>query len=121
MSDLNLPDDADYYRLHEAAAPFSGHAAFLNHPEHGWLPIIAQTTNIEIDIVVVALGRLSTEQSADDFPILYETWYSEYEDLIFESEAMPEIVGSADEYADRSIEPADKLVRAFPMIPEDCY
>jgi hypothetical protein len=121
MSNLDLPTDADYYRHHEAAAPFSGHAEFLKHPEYGWLPIIAQTTNIEADIVVVALGRLSDEQPLEDFPILYETWYSEYEDLIFEAEAVPEIVASTEDYEVSPIDPADELVTMFPMIPEKFY
>jgi len=78
--------DAEYYRV-ETAAPFASIAKYLNHPAHGWLPVLDAYTSIETDAVIVVLGDGDTGA----FLTTYETHYSNTEDLIVDKSGLLEV------------------------------
>lgn len=98
----------DYYRFKEVAAPHTGQALYLNHPSLGWVPVLDQFTDIEIDRVVIAVG--SPDGGA--FNTLYQTFYSEYADLIFDAATAEDIF--PERLREREFEPADELVSGLP-------
>lgn len=101
-------DSCDYYRFEEVAAPHTGQALYLNHPTLGWVPVLDQFTDIEIDRVVVAVG--SPDGGA--FNTLYETFYSEYADLVFDAATAEDIF--QERLREGEFEPADELVSDLP-------
>lgn len=110
--DLDDPEadeqEYDYYRRENAAAPDAGHALYFNHPQHGWMPVLDQFTDIEISRVVIALGDAKTGA----FAALFDTYYSEYADLIFDANT---VTGEfSDAFREDLFTPADELVVDLP-------
>lgn len=98
----------DYYRHEDAAAPSAGQALYLNHPRHGWMPVLDQFADIESGRVVIALG----DNKTGAFATLVDTYYSEYADLIFDADtATGEF---AAEFHDSLFTPADDIVANLP-------
>lgn len=93
--------DAAHYR-YEAAAPFTGRATHLNHPEHGWMRVLDVDTDIEADTVIAALGDPETGA----FVTLYKTYYPDTEELILPVDDMVEITHQ-DDWSDIDAEPVE--------------
>lgn len=101
-------DSFDYYRFKEVAAPHAGQSLYLNHPNLGWVPVLDQFTDIEIDRVVIAIG--SPDGGA--FETLLNTFYSEYADLILDAATAEDIF--PERLREGEFEPADDIVAELP-------
>lgn len=105
----NADDTAEYYRLEDASAPTAGLALYFNHPDLGWRPVLGQVADIEIDHIVFALGDTDTGA----FDTLFETFYSEYADIIVDRVTARTELDLSHEEAD--IRPADDIVQGLPQ------
>lgn len=97
-----------HYRFDNVAAPHSGKALYINHPSLGWVPVLDQFTDIEIDRVIIAVGS----PNSGAFNTLYETFYSEYADLVFDAATAEDIF--PERLREGEFEPADELVSDLP-------
>jgi len=103
------PEQCNYVRVKEAAAPEAGHALYLNHPEHGWLPVLDQLADIESDHVHIALG----DSGIGAFLTLRRTAYCDTEDLIFKTDRALEISEGGKLYPEE-VCAADDIVDELP-------
>jgi hypothetical protein len=103
-------DSTDYYRHLAAPAPDLNRATFLNHPERGWLPVIAAHSDIETSRVLAVLGRRDEQQAVDEFPLVYTSDYSNTEDLIFTEATLRDIIPE-NALANQPLEPANIIVK----------
>jgi hypothetical protein len=110
QSPENHGQSPEYYRYVDTAAPDLERAEFLNHPEYGWLPVIAATADIESGRVTAVLGRRSEDQSLDTFPLCYQSHYSNTEDLILTEQTMKSITAQITP-ENHTIEPANIIVK----------
>lgn len=107
-TDSSTASRPEFYRLPEAAAPEMGSALYVNHVDHGWLPVLSQFTDIETDHVVVALGDTDTGA----FKTLYHSWYGDYEDVIMDGATLLNLY--SDDWKEMDVEPADDIVTGLP-------
>lgn len=103
-------EDADYYRHPQAAPPEAGEALYLNHPEHGWLPVLDHLTYIERDIVAIALG----DDETGAFLTVYRSDYEYVEDMIFDAKRSKVILEEPTAREQDGVEPADEIVEQLP-------
>lgn len=107
-------DGSEYYRFDEVAAPHAGQALYMNHPTLGWVPVLDQDTDIERDTVVIAVGNPDTGA----FEALYQTFYSNYVDVILNADAAGEVF--PDRVPAGEFEPADSTVSSLPASTPGC-